>query len=79
MVMCADKQEVLSRFDVIEERLNVIGKMIDEGQPCLDVLRQMYAVRKGLSRNSQLSSLTINFLPVCVRVSTAIIARCSLP
>ena len=50
MAMCTDKQEVLSRFDVIEERLNAIRKMINEGQPCLDILRQMYVVRKAIEK-----------------------------
>ena len=48
--MCADKQEVLSRFDGIEERLNAIRKLIEEDQPCLDVLRQAYAVRKAIEK-----------------------------
>ncbi len=48
--MCADKQEVLSRFYAIEERLNAIRKMIDEDQPCLDVLHQMHAVSKAIEQ-----------------------------
>ncbi len=50
MAMCADKPAVLSRFNAIEERLDAIRKMIDEGKPCLDVLRQMYAVRKAIEQ-----------------------------
>ncbi len=48
--MGADKQEVLSRFYAIEEHLNAIREMIEEGQPCLDVLRQTYAVRKAIEK-----------------------------
>jgi DNA-binding FrmR family transcriptional regulator len=48
--MCADKQEVFSRFYAIEEHLNAIRMMIDEDQPCLDVLRQMCAVRKAIEQ-----------------------------
>ena len=50
MAMCADKQEVLSQFDGIEESLNALRKMIDEGQPCLEVLSRMYAVRKAIEQ-----------------------------
>ncbi len=48
--MGADKQEVLSRFYAIEEHLDAIREMIEEGQPCLDVLRQTYAVRKAIEK-----------------------------
>jgi DNA-binding FrmR family transcriptional regulator len=50
MAMCADKQDVFSRFYNIEEHLHAIRQMIVEGQPCLDVLRQMYAVRKAIEQ-----------------------------
>jgi DNA-binding FrmR family transcriptional regulator len=50
MAMGADKQEVLSRFYAIEEHLNAIRKLIEEGQPCLDVLRQIYTVRKAIEK-----------------------------
>ena len=48
--MGADKQEVLSRFYAIEEHLNAIHMLIEEGQPCLDVLRQTYTVRKAIEK-----------------------------
>jgi CsoR family transcriptional regulator, copper-sensing transcriptional repressor len=50
MAMHTGKQKVLSRFYAIEEHLNAIREMIEEGQPCLDVLRQMYAVRKAIEK-----------------------------
>jgi DNA-binding FrmR family transcriptional regulator len=50
MAMCADKQELSSRFYTIEEDLHALRKMIDEDQPCLDALRQMYAVRKAIEK-----------------------------
>jgi DNA-binding FrmR family transcriptional regulator len=50
MAMCADKQDLFSRFYTIEEHLNGIRKMIDEDLPCLDVLRQMYAARKAIEQ-----------------------------
>jgi DNA-binding FrmR family transcriptional regulator len=45
--MGADKQEVLNRFHALERHLDVIRELIEEGQPCLDVLRQTYAMRKA--------------------------------
>ncbi len=48
--MRVDKQEVLKRFHAIEGHLNAIREMIEEGQPCLDVLRQTYAVRKAIEK-----------------------------
>lgn len=50
LAMCTDKQEVRSRFDGIEESLNALRKMIDEDQPCLDVLRQIFTVRKAIEQ-----------------------------
>ncbi len=48
--MSTDKQEVLNRFHAIEEHLDAIRELIEEGQPCLDVLRQTYAVRKAIEK-----------------------------
>lgn len=48
--MSADTQEVLNRFHAIEGHLNAIREMIEEDQPCLDVLRQTYAVRKAIEK-----------------------------
>ncbi len=48
--MSTDKQEVLNRFHAIEGHLNVIRELIEEDQPCLDVLRQTYAVRKAIEK-----------------------------
>ena len=50
LAICTDKQEILSRFDGIEESLIALRKMIDEDQPCLDVLRQIYTVRKAIEQ-----------------------------
>ena len=48
--MCADKQELFSSFNIVEEHLNGIRKMIGEDQPCLDVLRRMYDARKAIEQ-----------------------------
>jgi DNA-binding FrmR family transcriptional regulator len=50
MAMRSDKQEVFSRFHAIEKHLNAIRKLIEEDQPCLDVLHQLYATRKAIEQ-----------------------------
>lgn len=48
--MGADKQEVLNQFQAIKGHLDAIREMIEEDQPCLDMLRQTYAVRKAIEK-----------------------------
>ncbi len=48
--MGADKQDVLNRFHAIERHLDAIRELIEEGQPCPNVLRQTYAVRKAIEK-----------------------------
>lgn len=42
------QQEVLKRLSSIEGHVAGIHKMVEEDEYCIDILRQMYAVRKAL-------------------------------
>jgi DNA-binding FrmR family transcriptional regulator len=44
------KQDALRRLSYVEGHLKGIRKMLDEDQYCVDVLKQMYAVQRALSR-----------------------------
>ncbi len=44
----ASRTEVLNRLKRAEGQLRGIQRMIEEGQPCLDIAGQMAAVRKAL-------------------------------
>ena len=59
-----DKQDVLKRLNYIEGHLGGIRKMIDEDKYCLDIVRQMYAVRKAIEKLESL--LVENHLHTCV-------------
>jgi len=45
-----DKHDTLKRLHCIEGHLAGIGKMIEGDASCIDVLRQMYAVRKAIEK-----------------------------
>jgi DNA-binding FrmR family transcriptional regulator len=62
--MKAEKQEVLKRMNYIDGHLNGIRKMIEEDKYCVDILQQMYAVRKSIEK---LESIILeNHLQSCV-------------
>ena len=42
------RNDILNRLKRAEGQLRGIQRMIDEGQPCLDIASQMAAVRKAL-------------------------------
>ena len=44
----ADRTDLLNRLKRAEGQLRGIQRMIEEGQPCLDIASQMAAVRKAL-------------------------------
>jgi len=46
----ADKKDVLTRLASIEGHLGGIRKMIEDDTYCVDVLKQTYAVQRGLDR-----------------------------
>jgi len=59
-----DKQDVLKRLNYIEGHLGGIRKMVDEDKYCVDIVRQMYAVRKAIEKLESL--LVENHLHTCV-------------
>ena len=44
------KTDALKRLNYIEGHLNGIKRMVAEGQYCVDILKQTYAVRKAIER-----------------------------
>ena len=44
------KSDALKRLSYIEGHLNGIKRMVAEGQYCVDILKQTYAVRKAIER-----------------------------
>ncbi len=42
--------EVLKRLSYIEGHLRGVRKMVDEGQYCVDVLKQTYAIRRAIEK-----------------------------
>jgi len=42
--------DALKRLNYIEGHLSGIRKMIEEGQYCVDILKQTYAVRKAIEK-----------------------------
>lgn len=59
-----DKQDVLKRLNYIEGHLGGIRKMVDEDKYCVDIVRQMYAVRKAIEKLESL--LVETHLHTCV-------------
>lgn len=63
MAMLADaatRTELLNRLKRAEGQLRGIQRMIEEGQPCIDVASQMAAVRKAL--DSTYVRMTVCFM-----------------
>ena len=63
MVMLADQKnrtDLLNRLKRAEGQLRGIQRMIEEGQPCLDIASQMAAVRKAL--DSTYVRMTVCFM-----------------
>jgi DNA-binding FrmR family transcriptional regulator len=54
------RTELLNRLKRAEGQLRGIQRMIDEGQPCLDIASQMAAVRKAL--DSTYVRMTVCFM-----------------
>ena len=44
------KTDALKRLNYIEGHLNGVKRMVSEGQYCVDILHQTYAVRKAIER-----------------------------
>ena len=42
--------DVLKRLSYIEGHLKGVRKMVDEGQYCVDVLKQTYAIRRAIEK-----------------------------
>jgi DNA-binding FrmR family transcriptional regulator len=58
------QQDLAARLASIEGHVKAIGRMVDEGQYCLDVLKQTYAVDRALKRFE--SELLRGHLETCV-------------
>jgi DNA-binding FrmR family transcriptional regulator len=56
----AMRTDILNRLKRAEGQLRGIQRMIDEGQPCLDIASQMAAVRKAL--DSTYVRMTVCFM-----------------
>lgn len=56
----ADRTDLLNRLKRAEGQLRGIQRMIEEGQPCLDIASQMAAVRKAL--DSTYVRMTVCFM-----------------
>ncbi|MEY4748020.1 MAG: hypothetical protein RIQ60_234 [Pseudomonadota bacterium] len=56
----ASRTDLLNRLKRAEGQLRGIQRMIDEGQPCLDIASQMAAVRKAL--DSAYVRMTVCFM-----------------
>ncbi len=46
----ASKADVLKRLAYVEGHLKSVRRMIEEDTYCVDVLKQMYAVRRGIEK-----------------------------
>ena len=44
------KKDVLKRLAYVEGHLAAVRRMIEEDTYCVDVLKQMYAVRRGIEK-----------------------------
>ena len=62
--MGAKKEDVLKRLNYIEGHLKGIGRMVNEDQYCVDILRQTYAVRKAIEKLEAI--ILDNHLHTCV-------------
>ena len=62
--MQADKKQILNRLATIEGHLRGIRKMVEEDAYCVDVLKQSYAVERGLKAFE--SALLEGHLASCV-------------
>ena len=56
----ADRTDLLNRLKRAEGQLRGIQRMIEEGQPCMDIATQMAAVRKAL--DSAYVRMTVCFM-----------------
>ncbi len=67
--MVTPKPDALQRLRYIEGHVRGIGKMIEAGTPCVDVLRQTYVVRRALDKLDQvlLREHLEHRLPECIR------------
>lgn len=62
--MQADKKQILNRLATIEGHLRGIRKMVEEDVYCVDILKQSYAVERGLKAFE--SALLEGHLASCV-------------
>jgi CsoR family transcriptional regulator, copper-sensing transcriptional repressor len=62
--MQADKKQILNRLATIEGHLRGIRKMVEEDAYCVDILKQSYAVERGLKAFE--SALLEGHLASCV-------------
>ena len=62
--MQADKKHILNRLATIEGHLRGIRKMVEEDAYCVDILKQSYAVERGLKAFE--SALLEGHLASCV-------------
>ena len=60
----ATQADVQKRLAYIEGHLRGVGKMVEEGQYCVDVLKQTYAVRRAIEKMEAL--ILENHLGGCV-------------
>ncbi len=67
--MGTPKADAERRLRYIEGHVRGIGKMIEAGTPCVDVLKQTYAVRRALDKLDQvlLREHLERRLPGCIR------------
>ncbi len=49
-MLTAPKDEALKRLNYIQGHLEGIRKMVQEEQYCVDILKQLYAVRKAVEK-----------------------------
>lgn len=54
------RQQLLNRLKRAEGQLRGVQRMIEEGQPCMDIATQMAAVRKAL--DSSFVNMTVCFM-----------------
>jgi DNA-binding FrmR family transcriptional regulator len=62
--MQADKKQILNRLATIEGHLRGIRKMVEDDLYCVDILKQSYAVERGLKAFE--SALLEGHLASCV-------------
>ena len=60
----SDKKQILNRLATIEGHLKGIRKMVEEGQYCVDIVKQSYAVERALKAFE--SALLEGHLASCV-------------